>query len=126
MFSWHPICNNRNLPTDFGTYLVTISSVESGENYCEHRRVTMAQFQKVKDGYRWVYDDEGGTNTLVNTCESHWTYYGTDYQEDIVAWAKPEPYVADWSAVYSTVKNIAQFGITGDGIATVAIKRGHN
>ena len=123
MFSWHPISDNRNLPTEFGTYLVTISSVESDVNFTEHRRVTMAQFQKMKNGYRWVYDDVDGTNTLVNTCESHWTYYGTEYQEDIVAWAKPEPYIGDWSAVYSTVKDYVQFGITNDGVATANIRR---
>lgn len=122
MIRWNPITNNRNTPKQFGTYLVTISSVESDEDYCEHRRVTLAQFQRAKGGYRWVYDDEGGTNTLVNTCESKWTYYGTEYEESIVAWAKPEPYVGDWSAVYSTVKDVVQFGICDDGTMTANIR----
>ena len=119
---WNPIVNNRNLPNEFGTYLVTVSSVEIDGDYHETRRTIMAQFQRAKGGYRWVYDDEGGTNTLVNTCESSWTYYGTEYEEAIVAWAKPEPYVGDWSAVYSTVKDRVRFSIEDNGAMTAEIR----
>ena len=120
---WNLITNKHTLPKLFGTYMVTISSVESGETYVESRKVAMAQFQRAMDGYRWVYTDNDGTNTLPNTCEHSWTYDGTEYRESIVAWADVVPYVDDWTAIYSNAMKSSgvKFGIT-DGAYTVEIK----
>lgn len=120
---WNHIRNNRNLPTSGGMYMITVSNIESGDAYMETRMTVMAKFQRTKSGYRWVWDDEYGTNTLTDNCIRSWTYMGSEYQEAVVAWAdKPEPYNDDWSAIYSTIdKDNIEFGNSSDGSITATI-----
>lgn len=123
---WNPVCGSHGVPKLFGTYLITVASAEDdGSHYHESRKTVVAQFQKIKSGYRWVYDDKCGTNTLTNTCESSWTFEGTAYSENIVAWAyMPAPYNEDWSAILSVIKSGIDYGVAEDGSVTVDFWRG--
>jgi hypothetical protein len=108
---WNVIRNGNNLPTENGTYLVTIANVESGEHYRELRRTAFAQFRKRDNSYSWLYPCDHGTahDIMRGKCEESWSYKDddgitTDYRESIVAWAPMlAPYADDFPAICATV-----------------------
>lgn len=119
---WNPINGNHGIPKSFGTYLITVASIEDdGIHYHESRMTMEASLQKIKSGYCWIWEDDNGTNCFHNTCENRWADDNIEYCDSIVAWASvPAPYTEDWSATLSTIKRDSiKHGVTDDGAVTV-------